>query len=113
MAERMLTHDPGEDKNGNPVSDFVRQAVEALRDDPHTGKVLCDYYRTGMIQVFFVTRYVQGDTIRLAREHGYQLDTASERDGTEQPYSSWKRIGYAELVPAENDRERENDFRVK
>lgn len=106
-------HDSDEDKHGNPVSGFVQEAIEALREDPYVGKVLCDYYRTGRIQVWFVKRYVQGDTVRLAREHGYQLAFATTRDGGEQEYASWDTIGYAEFLPQEHDREAESEFRFK
>lgn len=108
-----IQHDSDVDKDGQPVSDFVREAVEALRADPYTGRVLCDYYRTGRIQAFFVKKYVDGDTVRTAREHGYQLAHATTRSGETQPYASWDRIGYAEFVPRENDREKESEHRIK
>lgn len=107
-----LQHDSDVDKDGRDVSAFVQEAVEALRADPYTGRVLCDYFKTGRLQVFFVKKFAQGDTVRLAREYGYILAFATTRDGDQQDYASWSTIGYAEFVPAENDRPRENPHRV-
>lgn len=109
----MQEHEPTVDKDGNDVSRFIAEAVEAIRQHPRVGKVLCDYHATGRLQVFFVQRYVRGAVVRLAREHGYQLDHASERSGETVEYPSWDKIGYMELVPVENDPDTGNDYQIQ
>lgn len=109
----MQEHDSTTDKHGNDVSRFVAEAIEALRDDPRTAKVLCDHHSTGMIQVFFAKKYVDGDTLQTAQDHGYELNHATTRAAGAVDYPVSTRAGYAELSPVENDPDTGSDYRIK
>lgn len=98
----MQEHEPTVDKDGREVSDFVAEAVEALRDHPDTAKVLCSFHASGRIQVWYPEKYVTGESVRLARRMGYELSMATTRDGDNQDFPSWSKIGYAEFTPEEN-----------
>lgn len=99
----MQEHDSTTDKHGNDVSEFVTKAVEALRDRPETAKVHCDYSTTGMIQVFSSDKYISGDVLRTAREHGYEPAFTTTRSAEMQDYPvNYDRVGYAELRPEEH-----------
>lgn len=97
-------HDSRVDKHGRRVSRFISEAVETLRQDPRVAKVICDSYKTGRLQLYFSEKYVQGKTLRLARELGYGVDFATTRDGDLLDQPSWSTVGYTELIPEEHIR---------
>ncbi len=102
VLEWFAYHDPRVDKNGREVSRFIRDAVEAFREENHNLIAMCHNAQTGLIQYYSVKPEVFGDTVRLARGQGYELKLAMSKnirvgDGPE------KRRGYAEFVPADLD----------
>lgn len=98
----MQEHDTATDKHGNDVSEFIADAVEALRADPRVAKVLCDHHTTGMIQVFSSDKYIGGDMVQTAEDHGYELDFSTTRSAGMVDYPVSTRAGYAEFRPAEH-----------
>lgn len=97
----MTDHDPTVDKDGRDVSEFITDAVTALRKDPRTARVLCHYYKTGRLGVWSYKSVFDGGLVRLAQKHGYKLEFVKERS-MNSPRPDGKAVAYAEFTPAEH-----------
>lgn len=96
----MDEHPSDVDKHGRPVSRFVQEAVEALREEPSVHKVLVVGYETGRIQVWSNDGMMDGEAIHAGIDAGYTVDFVKERGLNPPPGRD--SAAYMELVPSEH-----------
>lgn len=67
------------DKEGYVVDETVQEALETLDALNDVHRVMCDYYESGMIQVFTHQTYVPGTVIDAFEDLPYRIRFAKTR----------------------------------